>query len=132
MGTAEELLETYGLLEGNYASFVDDGRGWKGDLAGIERIVAERDESLARGERLMARVRELWELWESESPDAQERSRVFAARNRLVELGLAASKADTVLQGKVRRRAEELRTAAADVGRKHKATVAYRRSRAGV
>jgi hypothetical protein len=132
MEAALELIETYEELERTYAPFVDDGRAWKGDLGGLEAIVSGRDRALERGAALMARVRELWGPWEASGPDAQTRARVFGARNRLVELGLSASKADTTLLGKIRRRADDLRRSAADTTLRHKASVAYRKGRAGL
>lgn len=126
-----ELVETYSELERNYAPFVEDGQAWKGDVDGLEAILRHRDESLARGGTLMARIRAIWPVWEAASPGNEERAKVFAARNRLVELGLSVSKADSILQGKVRRRAEDLRKAAAESGRTRTATIAYRQGRAG-
>jgi len=131
MDAALELVESYAELERNYAAFVEDGQEWKGDVAGLETILQHRDESLARGGELMAKIHAIWPVWEAKAPGNEERGRVFAARNRLVELGLSVSKADNTLQGKVRRRAEELRKAAAESGRTKNATLAYRKGRAG-
>ena len=130
MDATLELVESYTELERNYAAFVEDGQAWKGDVEGLETILRHRDESLARGGALMAKIHAIWPLWESAAPGNEERARVFAARNRLVELGLSVSKADNALQGKVRRRADDLRKAAAESGRTRSATLAYRKGRA--
>ncbi|HXP90531.1 MAG TPA: hypothetical protein VN931_06345 [Fibrobacteria bacterium] len=129
MDAATELVECYARLELAYQPFSEDGRKWKGDPAGLDEIVRLRAQALQKGAVLLDRIREVWSQWESREPGADERARVFAARNRIVELGLAVARADVALQGKARRRTEELRQLAAEAGRKHKAARAYRQGK---
>lgn len=129
MDATLELVDAYAELERNYAAFVEDGQAWKGDADGLATILRHRDEALSRGGELMARIHAIWPVWEAAAPGNEDRAKVFAARNRLVELGLSVSKADNTLQGKVRRRAEELRKAAAETGRTRTATIAYGQGR---
>jgi hypothetical protein len=77
----------------------------------------------------MRRISEVWSEWESQRPSAEERARVFAARNQIVELGLTVSRADAALQGRIRRKADDLRRLAADTGTRQRATRAYRQGR---
>lgn len=129
MDASTELVESYAELERIYQPFSEDGRTWKGDVLRLEEIVRGRDQALAEGAVLMRRISEVWSDWESRGPDSEERSRVFSARNRIVELGLSVSRADATLQGRIRRKADELRKLAADTGIRQKATKAYRQGR---
>jgi hypothetical protein len=130
MDLTEQLVGAYADLELIYLPFSEDGKRWKGDPTGLDEIVALRERALQEGAAALSRIREIWAKWEAEKPGTEQRARVFAARNRIVELGLAASKADVSLQGKVRRRADEIRRLAAESGRTQKATAAYRTARA--
>ena len=123
----DDLVGAYADLERIYLPFSEDGRRWKGDVGGLDEIVRARDAALREGQAQVEKIRGLWTLWESGSPGTQERSRVFSARNRIVELGMVASRADGSLQVKVRRRADEIRRMAAECGRAQKASAAYRR-----
>jgi len=129
MDAATELVECYARLELAYQPFSEDGKKWKGDAAGLDEIVRRRALALREGAVLLARIREIWSRWESQEPGAEERARVFASRNRIVELGLTVARADVALQGKARRRTEELRQLAAEAGRKNKAARAYRQGK---
>jgi len=126
---ARELVGAYSDLERIYLPFSEDGKRWKGDAEGLDDIVRSRDAALREGAAQMERIRGLWTLWESGKPGTEERSLVFSARNRIVELGLVASRADGALQGRVRRRADEIRRMAAECGRTQKASNAYRTGR---
>jgi hypothetical protein len=125
MGLADELVEAYADLELIYLPFSEDGKRWMGDVEGLDEIVGLRDRALREGAAALSRIRSTWARWEAGAPATEERARVFSARNRIVELGLAASRADVALQGKVRRRTDEIRLMAADSGRKQKASAAY-------
>jgi len=125
MDMATELVVCYAKLESAYQPFADDGKKWKGDAAGLDEIVRRRARALQDGAILLDRIREVWSRWEAQEPCAEERARVFAARNRIVELGLTVARADVALQGKARRRADELRQLAAEAGRRSKASKAY-------
>jgi hypothetical protein len=129
MDAATELVVSYAKLESVYQPFAEDGKKWKGDAAGLDEIVRRRARALRDGAILLERIREVWSRWESQDPPAEERARVFSARNRIVELGLTVARADVSLQGKARRRADELRQLAAEAGRRHKAARAYRQGR---
>jgi len=129
MDASTELVEAYAELERIYQPFSEDGKTWKGDLARLQLIVERRDKALAEGASLMRRIAQVWPVWESAGPRSEERARVFSARNRIVELGLAVSRADESLQGRIRRKSDELRKLAADTGNRQKATVAYGRGR---
>lgn len=129
MDASTELVESYAALERIYLPFSEDGRTWKGDVPRLEEIVRRRDQALAEGAVLMRRISEVWSDWEARGPDCEERSRVFSARNRIVELGLSVSRADATLQGRIRRKADELRKLAADTGIRQNATKAYRQGR---
>ena len=129
MDASRELVEAYAALERIYLPFSEDGRAWKGDVARLEEIVKRRDQALAEGAVVMNRISEVWSAWESGGPPSEERARVFSARNRIVELGLAVSRADVALQGRIRRKADDLRKLAADTGNRQRATRAYRQGR---
>jgi hypothetical protein len=129
MDASKELLETYAELERIYQPFSEDGKAWKGDVPRLQGIVERRDKALSEGAVLMRRISDAWPIWESQGPDSEERARVFSARNRIVELGLAASRANEALQARIRRKADELRMLAADIGTRQKATMAYGRGR---
>ena len=100
-----ELVESYAALERIYQPFSEDGRTWKGDVLRLEEMVRRRDQALADGAVLMQRILDVWSGWESRKPTPEQRGRVFSARNRIVELGLAVSRADSTLQGRIRRKA---------------------------
>lgn len=125
MDASTELVEAYATLERIYGPFSDDGKTWKGDVPRLEEIVRGRDLALENGAVLMRRITEVWSMWEAQRPSSEERARVFAARNRIVELGLSVSRADSTLQTKIRRKADDLRKLAADTGTRQKATQAY-------
>ena len=129
MDDSTELVEAYTALERIYQPFSDDGHAWKGDVVRLEEILRRRDQALAEGAELVQRISEVWSTWETRGPDAGERARVFSARNRIVELGLAVSRADAALQSRIRRKADDLRKLAVDTGNRQKATMAYRQGR---
>jgi len=129
MDASTELVEAYASLERIYQPFSEDGKSWKGDAARLEEIVRRRDQALAEGAVSMQRISEIWSAWEQRGPTSEERARVFSARNRIVELGLAVSRADATLQGRIRRKADDLRKLAADTGNRQMATKAYRQGR---
>lgn len=129
MDASIELVESYAALERIYQPFSEDGKTWKGDVARLEEIVGRRDKALAEGDALMRRISEIWSGWEAGDPSSEERAKVFAARNRIVELGLAVSRADATLQGRIRRKADDLRKLAADTGTRQQASHAYRQGR---
>ncbi|HNY29715.1 MAG TPA: hypothetical protein PKO15_02410 [Fibrobacteria bacterium] len=125
----ERILEE---LEATYAPFRDAGAQWRGDPEGLDEVVRRRQDALEAAQPLVERIQGIWKRWESNSPSPQERSRIFAARNRIVEMGMQVSKADVALQEKARRKSETLRRDAADSGRKHKASKAYMGGRVGL
>ena len=129
MDSSTELVDLYAQLEKVYLPFSDDGKAWKGDIPRLDAIVRRRDQALLEGAVLMRRIAEVWSSWETLNPTSEERGRVFSARNRIVELGLAVSRADSALQGRIRRKADDLRKLAADTGTIQKATRAYRQGR---
>lgn len=132
MQTFEELEKALGELEATYVPFRDAGSLWRGDPEGLEDVVRRRQEVLDSAQPLVDRIQGVWKAWEASNPGAEERSRVFAARNRIVEMGLQVSKTDIALQEKVRRKSEDLKREAADSGRKHKASKAYMGGRVGL
>jgi hypothetical protein len=128
MASATELESAFAALELAYAPFSDNGSKWKGEIPGLEGIIEKRDQSLAKAEELIGRIQVLWPEWESTSPPADQRARIYSARNRIVELGLAVARSDSALQAKVRHKTEELRRQAADSGHRQVANRAYTRT----
>lgn len=132
MTLAEDLQSSLESLESTYAPFRDAGSMWRGDPEGLDEVVRLRQEALDAAQPLVERIQEVWKRWEATTPSPQERSRIFAARNRIVEMGMQVSKADHSLQEKARRKSEALKREAADSGRKHKASKAYMGGRVGL
>ncbi len=132
MGKAEELEQALIELETTYVPFRDAGAAWRGDLEGLEDVVRRRQEVLDTAQPLVDRMKRIWKEWEDGNPGPDERSRIFTARNRIVEMGMQVSKMDVALQEKARRKTDELKREAADSGRKHKASKAYMGGRVGL
>lgn len=132
MQIAEDLENALEELEATYVPFRDAGSFWRGDPEGLEDVVKRRQEVLELAQPLVDRIQRIWKSWEASNPGSEERSRIFAARNRIVEMGMQVSKTDIALQEKVRRRSEDLKREAADSGRKHKASKAYMGGRVGL
>ena len=110
-----------------YRPFSDPGRDWSRGGDPLQELVQRREEALLLGKPLSDRFRQLWSEWEASSPAPAERARIFAARNRIVELGMTVSKSDTAIQTQLRRKSDELRRQAVEAGRKATAVRAYAR-----
>ena len=124
---AVELEESIVRLIEAYEPFAHPGKDWLRGGDELDRLVRDRDESLARAKPLSERYKSLWSQWESTQPSQEERARIFQARNRIVELGLQVSKLDTEIQDRLRKKSEDLRRQAAEVAKKSKAAKAYSR-----
>ena len=124
---AAELETLMDQMQAVYRPFSDPGQDWSRGGDPLRELVQRRDEALLLGKPLSDRFRQLWSAWEASSPAPAERARVFAARNRIVELGMTVSKNDTAIQTQLRRKSDDLRRQAAEADRKATAARAYAR-----
>ncbi len=124
---ASELEAAMEQMFAVYRPFSDPGQDWSRGGEPLQELVHRREEALLLGKPLSDRFRQLWSEWEASSPTPAERARIFAARNRIVELGMTVSKSDTAIQTQIRRKSDELRRQAAEADRKATAARAYAR-----
>lgn len=125
MPTATDALE--GLLvdlEKVWQPFARPDQAWTTD-DGLSELLDARDEALALAAPILARVQTDWKAWEASRPGDKERARVFALRNRLVNLALEASRFENAVESGVKRRIEEARRQAADSDKRSRAARAY-------
>lgn len=129
MTLVAELEASMDLLLEVYAPFSEPGKDWSRGGESLQTLVRRREEALTQGKPLAERFHQLWKAWEATQPDQSERARVFQARNRIVELGLAVSRSDTSIQVQLKRKSEELRRQAVESDHKSRAAQAYAGSR---
>jgi hypothetical protein len=125
MPTATEELE--GLLvdlERVWQPFARPDQEWSSD-EGLSALLDARDRALAQAAPLLEQVQGNWKTWEASRPADKERARVFALRNRLVNLALEASRFENSVESGVKRRIEEARRQAADSDKRSRAARAY-------
>lgn len=125
MPTATEELE--GLLvdlERVWQPFARPDQEWSSD-EGLSALLDARDRALAQAAPLLEQVQVNWKTWEASRPADKERARVFALRNRLVNLALEASRFENSVESGVKRRIEEARRQAADSDKRSRAARAY-------
>lgn len=125
MPTATEELE--GLLvdlEKVWQPFARPDQEWSSD-EGLSALLDARDRALAQAAPLLEQVQGNWKSWEASRPADKERARVFALRNRLVNLALEASRFENSVESGVKRRIEEARRQAADSDKRSRAARAY-------
>lgn len=117
----ESLLED---LERIWQPFAGTDREWTTE-EGLAELLEARDQALAQAAPVLARVQGDWKAWEASKPGDKERARVFARRNRLVNLALEASRFENTLESGVKRRIEEARRQAAESDKRSRAARAY-------
>lgn len=125
MPSATDELE--GLLtdlERVWKPFANPDQVWTTD-DGLSALLDARDRALAEAAPILERVQGDWKTWEASKPADKERARVFALRNRLVNLALEASRFENSLESGVKRRIEEARRQAADSDKRSRAARAY-------
>jgi len=117
----ESLLKD---LEKVWVPFSHPTENWNTD-EGLNSLVDSRDRSLAEAAPLLEQVHRHWKEWEGSHPPEMERARVFAVRNRLVNLALEAGRFETGLEINVKRRIDEARRQAADSDKRSRVARAY-------
>lgn len=125
MPSATDELE--GLLvdlERVWKPFARPDQEWTTD-DGLAALLDARDQALAEAAPILAKVQGDWKAWEASKPADKERARVFALRNRLVNLALEASRFENSVESGVKRRIEEARRQAADSDKRSRAARAY-------
>lgn len=110
-----------------YRPFADPGKDWTRGGDPLQDLVKRREEALVLGKPISDNFRQLWAAWELSCPPPEERARIFASRNRIVELGMTVSKSDTSIQTQLKHKSQELRRQAVESGNKAKAVRAYSR-----
>jgi len=120
----EELLAR---LEEAWQPFAHAPQGGWDTPEGLAALIEARDASLITAAPLVAELQTDWKLWEEEKPDDKERARVFAARNRLVNLALEASRFETSLEANLGKRIDEIRRQASATTTRLRAATAYGR-----
>lgn len=125
MPTATDDLESLLTdLEKVWQPFAHPQQDWTSD-EGLSALLDARDQALAQAAPLLVQVQENWKTWEAAKPADKERARVFALRNRLVNLALEASRFENSVESGVKRRIEEGRRQAADSDKRSRAARAY-------
>lgn len=122
--TTDELETLLTDLEKVWQPFARPKQDWTSD-EGLSALLDARDQALAQAAPLLAQVQGNWQIWEATKPPEKERARVFALRNRLVNLALEASRFENSVESGVKRRIEEARRQAADSDKRSRAARAY-------
>lgn len=120
----DDLASLLTELENVWQPFARTEKDWTSD-EGLSALLDSRDQALARAAPILAQVQENWKSWEAAKPADKERARVFALRNRLVNLALEASRFEIGVESGVKRRIEEARRQAADSDKRSRAARAY-------
>lgn len=120
----DDLASLLTELENVWQPFARTEKDWTSD-EGLSALLDSRDQALALAAPILAQVQENWKAWEAAKPADKERARVFALRNRLVNLALEASRFEIGVESGVKRRIEEARRQAADSDKRSRAARAY-------
>jgi hypothetical protein len=127
----QELVAVINELVANYSPFSHPGNDWRDGGEGLDALVEARDRALENAIPLLDRMKELWALWETASPNAHDRAVVGEARNRLVTLGLDVSRSDIMLERVLSEKIAKLKSLASDSNKKSQASQAYGRASMG-